>query len=67
MKVSNQKGPWISIDLSLCVLLFAVALVIRLFLAARIVFPPLDDPSFYIQTARNIVVGRGLVIDVTWS
>jgi len=36
-------------------------------LAARITFPPLDDPAFYVQTARNLAAGRGLVSDVLWS
>jgi Dolichyl-phosphate-mannose-protein mannosyltransferase len=47
--------------------LFVASFAIRLFLAARIVFPPLDDPAFYIQSARNIAIGRGLVIDVIWN
>ena len=60
-RLKNSRDFWI------CILLFSLALLVRLFLAARIVFPPLDDPSFYIQTARNLVAGRGLVIDVVWS
>ncbi len=47
--------------------LFAVALLIRLFFVAHIVFPPLDDPAFYIQSARNVAVGQGLVMDVVWT
>ncbi len=40
---------------------------IRLALAARLEFPPLDDPAFYVQTARSLAAGRGLVSDVLWS
>ena len=47
--------------------LFAAALMVRLIFAARLVFPPLDDPAFYIQTARNLAAGRGLMIDVIWN
>ena len=47
--------------------LFAAAFAIRLVFAARLVFPPLDDPAFYIQTARNLAAGRGLVSDVLWN
>lgn len=47
--------------------LLALALIIRLIFAAQLVFPPLDDPAFYVQTARNVVAGRGLVIDVIYN
>jgi hypothetical protein len=47
--------------------LFAAALLIRLSLALQLPFPPLDDPAFYLQTARNLTAGRGLVSDVIWS
>ena len=46
--------------------LFAAAAAVRLLFAARLAFPPLDDPAFYLQTARNLAHGRGLVIDVLW-
>ena len=47
--------------------LFAAAFAIRLFFASRLVFPPLDDPAFYLQTARHLAAGRGLVSDVIWN
>jgi uncharacterized membrane protein len=43
------------------------AFAVRFFVARQLVFPPLDDPAFYIQTARNLAAGRGLVIDVVWT
>lgn len=54
-------------DFRICLTLFVAAFVVRFLLARQLVFPPLDDPTFYIQTARNLVAGRGLVIDVVWS
>ncbi len=47
--------------------LFAASFVVRLVFAAQLVFPPLDDPAFYIQTARHMAAGRGLVSDVLWN
>lgn len=54
-------------DIAVMISLFAVAFAIRLVFAARLVFPPLDDPAFYLQTARNLAAGRGLVSDVLWN
>ncbi len=47
--------------------LFSAALIVRLILAAQLVFPPLDDPAFYLQTARHLAQGRGFVSDVIWN
>jgi hypothetical protein len=55
------KDIWIGLGL------FALALVLRMVLAAQLSFPPLDDPAFYIQTARNVAAGRGLVSDVIYN
>lgn len=57
----RSKGIWI------CFLLFAAALLLRLWLALQLPFPQLDDPAGYIQLARSIANGRGLVSDVLWS
>ena len=54
-------------DVLIGVGLFAAAFAIRLFFASRLVFPPLDDPAFYLQTARHLAAGRGLVSDVIWN
>jgi 4-amino-4-deoxy-L-arabinose transferase-like glycosyltransferase len=56
-----SKDFWIGLTL------FVVAFAVRFLLARQLVFPPLDDPAFYIQTARNLAAGRGLVIDVIWT
>jgi hypothetical protein len=47
--------------------LFAAVLLVRLSLALQLPFPPLDDPAFYLQTARNVAAGRGLVSDVIYN
>jgi 4-amino-4-deoxy-L-arabinose transferase-like glycosyltransferase len=54
-------------DLMFASSLFLAALAIRLIFAAQLVFPPLDDPAFYLQTARNLAAGRGMVSDVIWN
>ncbi len=54
-------------NLWICVVLFVVALGVRLVLALQLPFPPLDDPAFYVQTARNVAAGRGLVSDVIYN
>ena len=55
------------LDVWIALGLLAMAWAVRLALAARITFPPLDDPAFYLQTARHLAAGRGLVSDVLWS
>jgi hypothetical protein len=49
------------------VLIFVVALVIRAFFAAQIVFPKPEDTAYYVGVARNLLEGRGLVSDAMWS
>jgi hypothetical protein len=48
-------------------LLFVVALVVRAYFAAQIVFPKPEDTAYYVGVARNILEGRGLVSDAMWS
>ncbi len=48
-------------------LVFAVALVVRAFFAAQIVFPKPEDTAYYVGVARNLLEGRGLVSDALWS
>ena len=58
---SRRADVWIAVGLLAC------AWAVRLLFASQLVFPPLDDPAFYVQTARNLAAGRGLVSDVLWT
>ena len=51
----------------ICSALFVAALGLRLVLALQLPFPQLDDPAGYLQLARSLAGGRGLVSDVLWS
>ena len=55
------------VDVQIALGLLACAWAVRLLFASQVVFPPLDDPAFYVQTARNLAAGRGLVSDVLWT
>jgi hypothetical protein len=48
-------------------LVFVVALLVRAFFAAQIVFPKPEDTAYYVGVARNLLEGRGLVSDALWS
>lgn len=48
-------------------LVFAVGLVARIVFASQIVFPKPEDTAYYVDVARNLVEGRGLVSDAIWS
>jgi hypothetical protein len=46
---------------------FVVALATRVVFASQIVFPKPEDTAYYVDVARNLVNGRGLVSDAIWS
>jgi hypothetical protein len=46
---------------------FVVAVVVRTWFAAQIVFPKPEDTAYYVGVARNLLDGRGLVSDALWS
>ena len=48
-------------------LIFALALTVRAFFAAQIVFPKPEDTAYYVGVAQNLLEGRGLVSDAMWS
>jgi hypothetical protein len=48
-------------------LVFAVAVVARIIAASVIVFPKPEDTAYYVEVAKNLVEGRGLVADALWS
>jgi hypothetical protein len=48
-------------------LVFLVALVVRTVVASIVVFPKPEDTAYYVDVARNLLAGRGLVADSLWS
>lgn len=58
----SRREAWQS-----AVAVFAVAVIVRAVFAAQIVFPKPEDTAYYVQVARNLVEGRGLVADALWS
>ena len=46
---------------------FAVALAVRVVVAAAVSFPIPEDTAYYAGVARNIVEGRGPISDALWS
>ena len=58
----TRREAWLS-----ALLVFAVALGVRLLAAAIIDFPKPEDTAYYVGAARNLVEGRGLVSDALWS
>lgn len=47
--------------------LFAIALVARAVAATAVTFPASEDSAYYVDVARNLLDGRGLVSDAIWS
>ncbi len=58
----TRREAWLS-----ALLVFAVALGVRIVAAAVIDFPKPEDTAYYVGAARNLVEGRGLVSDALWS
>jgi 4-amino-4-deoxy-L-arabinose transferase-like glycosyltransferase len=48
-------------------LVFVVALVARALAGSIVVFPKPEDTAYYVDVAKNLVTGRGLVTDALWS
>jgi hypothetical protein len=61
------KIACVTLDIVLVLVLTAAGLGVRWQYVKAVVFPPLDDPAFYLTTAENLVSGRGLEVDVLWS
>lgn len=47
--------------------ILVIAIIIRLYLATQAPNPGIFDPTYYFNLARNLVHGRGLVIDFIWQ
>ncbi|HEV8545397.1 MAG TPA: hypothetical protein VGQ64_03835 [Candidatus Limnocylindrales bacterium] len=48
-------------------LVFAVAIVARAVAASVVVFPKPEDTAYYVDVAKNLITGRGLITDALWS
>lgn len=48
-------------------LVFVVGLLVRWYAASLVVFPKPEDTAYYVDVARNLLAGRGLVTDALWS
>lgn len=44
-----------------------VAIAVRVLAAAQVRFPIPEDTAYYVDVARNLLAGRGLVADALWS
>jgi hypothetical protein len=49
------------------VLVFLVALLVRIVAASLVVFPQPEDTAYYVGVARNLLDGQGLTSDALWS
>lgn len=58
----SRRETWLT-----AALVFAVAVVVRIWAAGTITFPRPEDTAYYVGVARNLVEGRGLVSDALWS
>ena len=58
----GRREAWLSAGL-----VFAVALLVRLWAAAQVPFAIPEDTTYYWGVARNLAEGRGLVTDAIWS
>ncbi len=58
----NRRSP-----LLFPVVLFLIAVGVRLLTIAWIEFPPTEGSLYYLDVARNLVQGHGLTTDVLWS
>ncbi len=58
----SRREAWLSAGL-----VFAVALLVRLWAAAQVPFPIPEDTAYYWGVARNLAEGRGIVTDAIWS
>lgn len=54
-------------DVVVAVAVAIVALVVRLLAAGLVPFPIPEDTAYYVDVARNLLAGRGLVADALWS
>jgi len=49
------------------ILIFILALVVRGVAASLVVYPVPEDTAYYVDVARNLLAGHGLITDSLWS
>lgn len=49
------------------ILLFVIALLVRAWAAALVTLPPTQVSAYYLEVARNLATGHGLVTNAVWS
>jgi hypothetical protein len=58
----SRREAWLS-----AAIVFAIALLVRLWAAGQVPFPIPEDTAYYWGVARNLADGRGFVSDALWS
>lgn len=65
---SNQPASKVGkLDWGVTASLFFASFLLRLVYAAQFPFPPLDDPAYYIQAARNFFTPHPWQISIIWN
>src|SRR5689334_13949214 len=58
----TRREAWASAGI-----VFVAALLVRWYAASLVTFPKPEDTAYYVDVARNLLAGRGLVTDALWS
>jgi hypothetical protein len=58
----TRREAWAS-----AAVVFLAALLVRWYAASLVIFPKPEDTAYYVDVARNLLAGRGLVTDALWS
>ena len=58
----SRRETWLSVGL-----VVLVALAVRIWAATQVSFPQPEDTAYYVDVARNLLHGPGLVADAIWS
>ncbi len=66
LRLSIRVRPSVA-QLVVPVSLLVLAAVVRVAAASMVTFPPTEDSAYYVDVARNLVSGHGLVSDAMWS
>ncbi|HET7472955.1 MAG TPA: hypothetical protein VFJ71_07510 [Candidatus Limnocylindrales bacterium] len=65
---ADRSGPLNRREAALSAgVVFVAALLVRWYAASLVVFPKPEDTAYYVDVARNLLAGRGLVTDALWS